>query len=169
MQAFALSTILGLCCTMLGAFFLAVEAIGLDTIAGWNSKELARGPSGEASSPSVETPRRAAHRGARWFPPGMWVIAVGCGALLGAWLAHTMQSINPPWKPQWIPVGGIILGGVIGPLTLWSMRHMFKASTHYLRGLEQRTQKGTIGFIGFIVMCIGFLLQLVGTVPHFFN
>jgi hypothetical protein len=169
MKAFALSTIIGLCFAMLGAFCLAVEAIGLDAIKLWNTNVFERVTYGYQPSKGVETRRRAAQGDFRWLPYVVFVIATGCGALLGAWLVHTIKAINPPWKPPWTSVAGIIIGAVVGPFTLWSIMHMFKAGSHCFKWIEHTTQKGTIGLIGFVLFFVGLLLQIVGTLPHLFN
>jgi hypothetical protein len=169
MQGFAFSTIIGLGFEMLGAFFLAVEAMGLDTIELWNTNVFAVVTYRYQSLQGVETQRRAAHGDFRWLPYVVFVIATGCGALLGAWLVHTIKAINPPWKPQWTSVGGIIIGAIVGPFTLWGIMNMFKAGAHFFKWIEHTTQKGTIGLIGFVLIFVGLLLQIVGTVPHLFN
>src|ERR1039458_4340192 len=109
----ALCVAIGLVVELGGAFFLAVEAIGLDRIQNWREKvripvEVLR------TSKTAEMQRRANSSGVPWMPGLLIGIGSGVGSGVGVLLAEVFNSLLTGGPKRLSILFGLALGAFAG-------------------------------------------------------
>jgi hypothetical protein len=173
-------TMLGLVFDIIGAFLVSVEAIKLENLRSLRSKVLA--PVHAATlSPRIEFVEdrmvSAASRRFMLFYNGLHYLAgalllVGVNYVSSGWLLNLARSIMN-WlsgKPWYVIVllslvflwFGIVAGlWMLGELIHIAITRLTRLSLTALDFIDARTPNGTIGIIGFALLFLGFLLQML--------
>jgi hypothetical protein len=164
----AVATIIGLCFDIVGAFFLSAQAIGLDRIQSWK-RRFFDNPSYVVGTHSIEEMQsRSKEVNLRALPPMLIFIATSLGAAIGGGLALAIDSLKLPWLPKYLGLAmGVLVGGAIGAYAISFFALIFRAASSMLVWIDSRTQQGTIGLIGFILLFVGFTLQIIGALSSF--
>lgn len=193
------ANVLGLLFDIVGAFFLAAEAIKIDNLRRLRAKVLARlrhatvSPpfalgEGEELTPEREQQFREAFEfGAPWGAkhPQLFtllhylagtLICLVVGALAGRYVADWL-SILTDWLLKTIPAFAaytvialatlfFVVAGlwILGELVHMTIVGAIRRSIDVIEYVEQHAADGTVGIIGFCLIFVGFLLQLIGAI-----
>ena len=157
----ALCTSTGLLVELLGGFFLAAEAIGLDRIRSW--RNAGRVPLHILGTHrTVEMIDRANNLGVRHMPAILVGIGSGLGSGIGCALALAIKT-HLPGASKWALLSGLLMGGLVGAFALDGVALILNVSLRALDWIESRARQGTIGLIGFVVLALGILMQFAGS------
>ncbi len=173
---------LGLVFDIVGAFFLAAEAIKIENIQKLRMHYLKRAHTASLSPKIrwtgshvyVEASRRflffftTLHYVAG-FAVLVVVNSVLDGRLMEWFFQYTRWLLTKQW--YWIALGiplTIIYGGVFGVWIVGECVHLtvtwsLNCSVKLLKFVERRTPDGAVGILGFLLLLLGFALQVVGT------
>ncbi len=158
-NAAALVTLVGLLLDLVGAFLLAVEAIGLERIRSWQDRWV-NGPVAVLSG-DKEMDERAAIRAWAWLPGLFGTVASGAGAGAGTAVALALDTLG---RSKWNGVVGAVLGGLVGFGAFPVAVRLFRSVSRLVDQIEESTKKkGAVGLIGFLLLAFGFVFQAVGT------
>jgi len=145
----------GLSLSLVGAFLVSIEAIGLDRIRMWRERFL-EDPAYVLEARDIrETEKRAIERRMRYFPVLLHGLAAGCCAALGSWLA--LYVLGRFW---WL---GILIGGAVGYVSADVVRFGLQLLSRGLLWADENTP-GCVGIIGFTMLATGIGLQIAGVV-----
>jgi hypothetical protein len=153
------ATLSGLCFDLLGAFLLAAEAIGLDTIRAWRERLLDQPAFILSSSKTVDIARRAQKARLPWVPQLAIGFGSGVGAGVGGFVALALKQTG--WSTL-APLG-LIVGGVVGAFSLDAVVSLLRASSSFFIWVQESVGRGTIGVAGFVLLAAGFVLQFIGS------
>lgn len=182
-------TMLGLGLDIMGAFFVAVEAIKLENLRTLrervfrNAYEYTLSPrirfvDGEAEPDLAEDVERPSERYVGLFMglhygAGIIVLLLANHLFDGRLLTWLFQAGVWLWeKPLYLGLPflllALVLGVVVGLWGLGELVHMLmtgttKSSVRFLEFVEARTPDGTVGVLGFCLLVAGFGLQFYGT------
>jgi hypothetical protein len=182
-------TMLGLGLDIIGAFFVAVEAIKLENLRTLRERVFRnayrytlspriRFVDSEAVPNLDEDAERPSERYAGFFMglhyvAGLIVLLVANHLFDGRVIAWLSQGGVWLWeRPLYLGVPflllALVLGVVVGLWSLGEVVHMLmtgttKSSVRFLEFVEARTPDGTVGMLGFLLLVAGFSLQFYGT------
>lgn len=163
MIATTLSSLAGLCFNLIGAFLLAAEAIGLETIHSWQDRVIDRPTNILSTTKTAEMAQRAKTSNLRWLPGAAIGLASGVGSAAGTFAALSLKHLI---LPTWFPLIGILAGGIAGAFFIDLVVFMLRSASAFLLWVQNTAGRGTIGITGFILLAIGFVLQFVGTLTQ---
>lgn len=162
--------LVGLLLEIIGAFLLAVEAIGLERIRTWRKEYFEAWFHIAKSRQLVDTQRLATELNAKKVPAILVVIVCSFSGGIGTWLIMLFDSLQ---LTGWLRYAGLFVGFfggvIIGYYGFPSLALFFKAISNTLAWIEDRTQKGVIGLMGFCLLATGFSLQFIGMLPQLFK
>jgi len=162
------ATLVGLCFDIAGAFFLSAQAIGLDRIRNWRTEYLDISARIAGARKTVEAERLAQHSKVSFLPSALGVIAGFIGSYVGASLALYIKSLNLKLLPSYADlILGMLIGGAIGFYAFDVFSFAFRKASSALIWIDNSTQKGAIGLIGFGLLLVGFILQFIGALSSF--
>jgi hypothetical protein len=162
-QTAIVSSLIGLCFDIVGAFLLAAEAIGTERIRSWKEHSLDHPGFVLAPHKTAEVQQRAEKLKLRWLPAAAMGISSGIGAGFGSYIALAIKELG---APQWLPFVGIVLGGLAGAFLIDASVLLMRSISRFLVWVEESAGKGTIGLAGFVLLSVGFMLQFVGTLAQ---
>jgi hypothetical protein len=163
MRVAALSSLIGLCFDLAGAFLLAAEAIGLETIRSWKESVLDR-PTYILGTPKTpEIAQRAEEHRLRWLPGAAIGLASGIGSAMGTFVALSIKQLG---LPSWLPFLGLVLGGIAGAFVIDGIVFLLRSASSFLLWVQESAGRGTIGLTGFVLLAIGFVLQFIGSLSQ---
>lgn len=151
--------LIGLCFDLVGAFLLAAEAIGLETIRSWQEKAIDRPIYILGISKAIEMDRRADEMKLSWLPSAAIGLASGIGGAAGLFMALSFKQLG---LPSWVPYLGILVGGIAGAFFIDLIVFLLRSASRFFVWIQDSAGKGTIGLTGFVLLAIGFLLQFIG-------
>jgi hypothetical protein len=147
----------GLSLEIVGAFVLAAEAIGVERLDSWAAN---------FSRARAEMAGTQPRRGSTFLDPNRFIagLASAGGVAFGYWLSFRV----PPWPSDIAAkaaaiVGGGLAGGVFGVVLYQGALATLRIGVHALRRLEARVRFRAVGVLGFGLLFVGFVLQLIGT------
>lgn len=175
-------TMIGLIVDILGAFFVSAEAIKLDNLR--TLKNTVLKPMHKATlSPKIEfigdhMVIQASRKFVFLFTALHYVagifLLVAVNLLLDGKLIKwgemgAMWLFSQQW--YWIVLGVIVavfygvVGGLwmLGELVHMTITHITRISVKTIEFVEIRTPDGTVGIIGFSLLLVGFIIQMIGT------
>ncbi len=177
-----LLSMLGLALDIVGAFLLAAEAIKIRNLVALRTRYLQRAHTAALSPKLVYTGSNVHYNvtkrylrvfNALHYLAGFAVLylldAMFQGQLL-QWLSQaTHWLLAKQW--YWIALGtviAVIYGGYFGVWAVGECVHVtltwsLKSCIKCLEFIEHRTPDGTVGILGFILLFLGFALQMIGT------
>lgn len=148
--------LIGLLAELLGAFVLAAEAIGLETLSRW----IANLRQGRSEVTGERSPRRGT-----FLDPNRFIAATV--AIAACWISWTMLPHLPSWtgKLPRIVLFSIlaVLGGLCGVLVRFAIIAGLGAAVSNLLILQRRVAARAVGTLGFGTLAFGILLQMLGT------
>ena len=157
MTVYTLLFLAGLALEIFGAFILSAEAIGLDRLIKWVKsltrlrEELSgkREPRDSILKPSA----------GRLLFAGIAALGSGIGIRSAIYASERIASL-----PTWIlALGAAVVGGCLGVILLRGLLHVLLIVSSLLHSIEMRTRARTIGFLGFLLLFLGLVLQFAGT------
>ncbi len=157
MHAHQILILAGLSVEVVGAFVLAAEAIGVERIHSWADN---------LSRTRAKMARTEPRRGSTFLDPNRFIAGLGSagGGAFGYWLSFRV----PPWLPEIAAkaaavVAGGLAGAIFGVVLYLGALSTLRTGAHVLKCLEARVRFRAVGLIGFGLLLVGFVLQLIGT------
>lgn len=152
----------GLLLELTGAFVLASEAIGLDTLERWiaNLRRTRAEMVGEQT-----------RQGSTFLDPIRFICGFGsaAGVVFACWVSLHL----PEWPAnleKLAAVGvGAIAGAVFGVLIYRAALVTLQLFVRALRRIESRVRLHAVGILGFGLLAFGFCLQFIGTLVDGLN
>lgn len=155
MDAHHILNVIGLLVEIIGAFVLAAEAIGVERIQSWAIN---------LSKTAAEMEGLKLRRGSTFLDPNRFIAGFGsCGGVaFGYWLSSYLPSET---VVKYIAIlGGAMAGAFLGVFLHIGGIAILRIASTALKHLETRVRFRVIGLLGFSLLFIGFVLQLIGTV-----
>ena len=149
----------GLSVEVVGAFVLAAEAIGIERIHSWADS---------LSRTRAEMAGTKPRRGSTFLDPKRFIAGLGSagGGAFVFWLWLSFRV--PPWLPEIAAtadavVAGGLAGAIFGVVLYLGALSTLRTGVHVLKRLEARVRFRAVGLLGFGLLFVGFMLQLIGT------
>lgn len=147
----------GLSVEVVGAFVLAAEAIGVERIQSWAAN---------LSRTRAEMAGTEPRRGSTFLDPNRFIVGLGSagGGAFGYWLSFRV----PAWPSEIaakaaVVVAGALAGAIFGVVLYIGALATLRTGAHALKRLEARIRFRAVGLLGFGLLFVGFVLQLIGT------
>ena len=152
----------GLLVEVAGAFVLAAEAIGLETLERWIAN---------LTRTHAEMVGEQTRRGSTFLDPNRFI--AGSGAAVGVAFGYWVSLHLPEWPANLEKLAALVVGGlagaVFGVLIYRGALVTLQVVVRALRRIESRVRLHAVGVLGFGLLAFGFCLQFIGTLVDGLN
>jgi hypothetical protein len=145
-----------------GAFVLAAEAIGLETLEQWIAK---------LTRTHAEMAGEQTRRGSTFLDPNRFIAGFGAaaGVLFACWVSLHLPEWPSNLEKITAAVVGVIVGAVFGVLIYRGALVTLQVVVRALLRIESRVRLHAVGVLGFGLLAFGFCLQFIGTLVDGLN